>query len=356
MNEQTELSDITVFAADQDGYPCCRIPSLVIGEDGTMLAFCEGRQSRSDHAKNDIIVKRSQDGGRSWSPATAVASEGADSLNDPSVVVDRTNGNIIVHYARFAQGFHSDRAVPGYASPHASRNLVTVSADNGVSWSAPLDITEKIKRPDVRCAVVTCGVGIQLRRGPRAGRLIHAVYQFGGAVGREAYVCFSDDGGASWDRGELAPTPDGDPAAEPQVVELTDGRVMLNTRTQSKVRKVALSDDAGATFSTLADDPVLIEPACQGSILRYSDPLDGEPSRILFSNPASQIERANGTVRLSLDEGATWPAAGTLYAGSFAYSCLTVLPGGDIGCLFEADDYQRIAFARFSLDWLTSGS
>ena len=164
------------------------------------------------------------------------------------------------------------------------------------------------------------------------------------------------DNGASWDRGKLALTPDSDRAAEPQVVELVDGRLMLNARTLSKVRKVALSEDAGATFSPLVDDPALIEPACQGSILRYSDPLDGEPSRILFSNPASQTERANGTVRLSLDEGATWPVARTLYPGSFAYSCLTVLPDGTIGCLFEADDYQRIAFARFSLDWLTNSS
>jgi len=146
---------------------------------------------------------------------------------------------------------------------------------------------------------------------------------------------------------------DGDRAGEPQVVELADGRIMMNTRTRNKLRKVAVSEDGGETFSNFADDPVLIEPPCQGSILRYSDPLDGEPSRILFSNPASQTERANGTLRLSLDEGATWAASRQLYAGSFAYSCLTVLPDGEIGCLFEADDYQRIAFARFSLDWLT---
>ena len=353
MKEQMEFT--TAFEADRD-YPCCRIPSLITSSEGTLLAFCEGRQSRNDHAENDIVVKRSLDGGRSWSSATVVASEGIDSLNDPSVVVDRNTDNIVLHYARFAEGYHTDRAVPGYTDPHASRNLVTVSADDGVSWSAPLDITEKVKCPEVRAAVVTCGVGIQLRRGERTGRLVHAVYQFGGAVDREAYVCFSDDGGSSWDRGELALAEDGDRAAEPQVVELADGRVMMNTRTRNKLRKVALSEDAGATFGSFADDPVLIEPACQGSILRYSDPLDGEPSRILFSNPASQTERANGTVRLSLDEGTTWAASRQLYAGSFAYSCLAVLADGSIGCLFEADDYQRIAFARFSLDWLMGSS
>lgn len=353
MSEKMELT--TVFEADRD-YPCCRIPSLVTSSKGTLLAFCEGRQSRSDHAENDIVVKRSLDGGRSWSPVVVVASEGSDSLNDPSVVVERSSGNIVLHYARFVEGYHTDRAVPGYTDPHASRNYVTISADDGISWSAPLDITEKVKRPDVRAAVVTCGVGIQMRRGEHAGRLVHAVYQFGGAVDREAYVCFSDDGGSTWDRGELALAEDGDRAAEPQVVELADGRVMMNTRTRNKLRKVALSEDGGATFGNFADDPALIEPACQGSILRYSDPLDGEPSRILFSNPASQTERANGTVRMSLDEGATWAASRQLCVGSFAYSCLAVLPDGNIGCLFEADDYQRIALARFSLDWLAGDS
>lgn len=350
MSEQMEFTD--VFEAEKD-YPCCRIPSLVTSSKGTLLAFCEGRQSRSDHAENDIIVKRSADGGGSWSAASIVASEGKDSLNDPSVVVDRDSGNIVLHYTRFVEGYHTDRAVPGYTDPHASRNYVTISADDGISWSAPLDTTEKVKRPDVRAAVVTCGVGIQMRRGEHAGRLVHAVYQFGGTVAREAYVCFSDDGGATWERGGLVLAEDGDRAGEPQVVELADGRIMMNTRTRNKLRKVAVSEDGGETFSNFADDPVLIEPPCQGSILRYSDPLDGEPSRILFSNPASQTERANGTLRLSLDEGATWAASRQLYAGSFAYSCLTVLPDGEIGCLFEADDYQRIAFARFSLDWLT---
>jgi|APSaa5957512622_1039677.scaffolds.fasta_scaffold03826_8 sialidase-1 len=353
MSEQMEFT--SVFEAEKD-YPCCRIPSLVTSSEGTLLAFCEGRQSRSDHAENDIVVKRSLDGGDSWSAASIVASEGRDSLNDPSVVVERNSGNVVLHYTRFVEGYHTDRAVPGYTDPHASRNYVTISADDGVSWSAPLDVTEKVKRPDVVAAVVTCGVGIQMRRGERAGRLIHAVYQFGGTVDREAYVCFSDDGGSTWDRGGLALAEDGDRAGEPQVVELADGRVMMNTRTRNKLRKVALSEDAGATFGNFADDPVLIEPACQGSILRYSDPLDGEPSRILFSNPASQTERAHGTVRLSLDEGATWAASRQLCAGSFAYSCLAVLPDGNIGCLFEADDYRRIAFARFSLDWLTGDS
>ena len=54
---------------------------------------------------------------------------------------------------------------------------------------------------------------------------------------------------------------------------------------------------------------------------------------------------------MSLDKGKTWPVAKVLYAGG-AYSCLTILPGGDVGCLYEKDGYRQIVLARFPLDWL----
>lgn len=346
---------VTVFQSVDDGYPVCRIPALLTAADGTLLAFCEGRQQRSDHARNHIVLKRSVDGGRTWDAARAIASEGGDSLNDPSAVLDRRTGRVLLHYTRFAEGYHTDRAAPGYDDPRRARNYVLHSDDAGASWSEPLEITRQVKRPEVRCAVTTCGIGIQLRRSPCAGRLVHAVYQFGGQLARECYVIYSDDGGATWTQGAPAAAPGGEWAGEPQVVELADGRILLNARTRTGRRMVAVSGDGGATFSDLARDEALVDPACQASILRCGDPLDGAPSRILFSNAASETRRVNGTVRLSLDEGVTWPMGRTLYEGSFAYSCLTALADGACGCLFEADDYGRIVLARFSLDWLQEG-
>jgi len=347
------LELVTVFAARKDGFPVCRIPSLLAAADGTLLAFCEGRQDGGDHASNRIVLKRSHDGGRTWEPARVIAAAGADSLNDPSAALDRRTGRLVLHYARFAAGFHTDKAVPGYDHPRASANYVIVSDDAGASWSAPSEVTRQVKRPTVRCTVVTCGIGIQLRRGPHAGRLVHAAYQFGGRHEHEAYAVFSDDGGTTWRMGAVAAGTDW--AAEPQVVELADGRVMMNVRTRTGCRKVAFSADGGSTFTDLADDPALIEPGCQASIFRAGDPLDGQPSLLLFSNPASRTERVSGTVRLSLDEGATWPLARPLYRGGFAYSCLGMLPDGTLLCLFEADEYQRIVLARFAPAWLQAG-
>ena len=106
----------------------------------------------------------------------------------------------------------------------------------------------------------------------------------------------------------------------------------------------------------MREDPALIEPVCQGSVLRYTLAAEHGKNRLLFCNPASEKSRVNGTVRLSYDEGQTWPIAKPLVPDGFAYSCLTVLKDMTIGCLYETDNYRKIRFARFTLDWLTDGA
>jgi sialidase-1 len=119
-----------------------------------------------------------------------------------------------------------------------------------------------------------------------------------------------------------------------------------------KARQIATSDDGGASWSKPESDPTLIEPICQASIRRYRWPHGDKPGVILFSNPATARSRERMTVRASLDEGQTWPAEKVLCPGLSAYSCLCVLDDGSIGCLYERDDYKKIVFAKFSLDWL----
>ena len=141
---------------------------------------------------------------------------------------------------------------------------------------------------------------------------------------------------------------------EVQMVELTDGSVRLNSRqfAGAKVRKTAVSHDGGATWSPVEDVPELRDPSCMASVFRVEAP--GSRSVLLYSGPDS-MKRENGTVHLSRDDGRTWPAKKVLFPGSFAYSVLTQLPDGTVGCLFETDDANRIVFARFSLRWLTDG-
>ncbi len=343
-----------VFVPGDDGYPHIRIPAIVATGQGTLLAFAEGREA-GDHSENDIILKRSVDGGKTWGSVQVLHDAGSLTLNNPQPVVLPDSGRVLLIYQR---NKHGERTVlPGFEGEDVGYTFLIFSDDDGQTWSEPRDITRGVKRPaPVTSHASGPGVGIVLRRGDHRGRILMPFNQ-GPFDQWKVYAAYSDDSGKTWAYGETAPDDDTGLGNEVQMVELADGTVMLNTRTQggTKHRKIALSRDGGQTWSALRDDPTLIEPQCQGTILRYSDPLDGRKSRILFTNPASQSKRENGMLRLSYDEGKTWPIGKTVYPGGFAYSCLTVLPDGTIGLLFERDGYKAISFCRVTLDWLIDG-
>src|SRR5262249_27940917 len=149
-----------------------------------------------------------------------------------------------------------------------------------------------------------------------------------GSKARQAHVIYSDDKGKTWKLGGAV----GPHCNESQAVELADGRLMLNIRSYrgTNRRLVSLNNDGGQTWSKPVEDEALIEPVCQASIVR----LPGDAGGLLFSNPASK-KRERMTVRLSYNEGASWPVARVLHEGPAAYSCLAVLPGGGVGCLYE---------------------
>jgi sialidase-1 len=340
-----------------DGYPTYRIPSVLTTRRGTVLAVAEGRQGRGDHSENELVLRRSTDGGRTWGPLQRVAGDRPHVLVNPTLLEVSRSGRLWLMYQRFPHGFHEREVVPGYDGERICRSYLMHSDDDGRSWSEPRENTRSVKRPtEVTSVASGPGIGIELRHDAHRGRLVVPFNQ--GPWGAwKVYAVYSDDGGASWQFGETAPEASPGMGNEVQVVELTDGTLMLNVRSQggSRRRKVALSRDGGHTWSGLVDDPELVEPECQATVVRYSHPADGQRSRILFANPASPTQRVNGTVRLSYDEGRTWPVSRTVYPGSFAYSCLTVLEDGGIGLLYERDDYGGITFARFDLGWLTDG-
>jgi sialidase-1 len=229
--------------------------------------------------------------------------------------------------------------------------FVITSEDEGRTWSEPRNITRFAKQPTGWTGILTGpGIGIQKRHAPHTGRIVVPCAH--GPVGKwHCYSIHSDDNGDTWQMGGEVPDPLGN---ECQVVELTDGRLMINTRSYRKkgCRATTFSSDGGETWSGMQDEPALPEPICQGSILRYSDPLDGEPSRLLFSNPAHGSKRENGTIRLSLDDGKSWSRSSVLVPGYYGYSCLTRLADGRIGCLYETAGCGEIRFATFPLGWL----
>ena len=85
----------TIFAASEGGYDTYRIPAVIQTNDGTLLAFCEGRMNgRGDSGDIDLLVKRSEDQGETWSGHTVVWSDMRNTSGNPSPVVDRTTGVI----------------------------------------------------------------------------------------------------------------------------------------------------------------------------------------------------------------------------------------------------------------------
>ena len=344
---------IDVFKQGEDAYNTFRIPALWQTQSGVLLAFAEGRESKSDHAANDIVLKRSMDKGNSWGPLMVVAEQGDDCLNNPMIVQDRNSGKLILMYQKYPLGYHESRVGVGYDSDTICRSYIQYSEDDGVSWTAATEITRMVKRPTwVTSIAGGPGRGIQLSKGAYKDRIIMPFNQ-GPPPHWMVYAVYSDDGGLTWEYGEVAFEKDPGRGNEVQMVELSDGSVMLNSRSAGgkKLRKTAISVDGGVNWTGLKDDLNLVDPNCMGSIIGMSANWLDNPV-LVFSNPFYSTERKFGTLRVSLDDGKSWVVDKCIYNGSFAYSCLTEIGDSQIGVLFERDDYGAISFLKTDLGWL----
>ena len=349
-----------LFVAGTDGYHTYRIPSLIVSKRGTVLAFCEGRKnSASDTGDIDLLLKRSTDGGNTWNQTQVVWDDGGNTCGNPCPVVDEKSGTVFLLLTHNAGDLDETRI----SAKQGERTVwVSQSKDDGKTWSPPVNITASVKDPSWGWYATGPGVGIQIRHGPHKGRLlIPCDHTYDGSsaastrsIERGAHVLYSDDHGRTWALGGSA----GPKMNECQAVELADGKGTLLLSMRSYIgdnrRAQSISFDGGLTWTSPETQPQLVDSVCQASILRYDWPAGKRPGRILFSNPAS-TRRQNLTVRISYDDGKTWPVARALHADASAYSCLALLPDTSIACLYEcgvSNAYERITFARFSVKWL----
>lgn len=340
----------TVFQSGRDGYHTFRIPSILQTPQGSLLAICEGRKSsRSDSGNIDLVCRTSRDQGVHWSPIRLLYEEGGNAkitIGNPCPVIDAATSTIWLTFCR-----DNDRV------------FVMRSTDDGVSWSPPREITADVKKPGWGWYATGPGIGIQLTKGSRKGRLVIPCDHREKIDGKDvvfSHVFYSDDGGRSWKLGASVEKH----TDECQLVELSDGSLLINMRNywerdgnvteRGGMRAVATSRDGGESWSPLLFDKALIEPVCQASLIRIAAE-GGDQGALVFSNPASTKERNLLTVRMSRDDGSTWPVARVLHEGPAAYSCLVELAGGAIGCLYESGEknpYERIEFAKFQCAWL----
>ncbi len=375
------------YVTQKDLYYRFRIPGLIVAPDGTVLAFSEARRGdgsdpRTDeNAPIDMTMRRSTDQGRTWEPLVVIDSGfrpngGLVDFGDPTPVVDAITRTVFLFYGQWPD-IGPDAVKPGQSPDPADGNHVVwvrSSSDNGKTWSERKQVLYPDEPEETsdglywRQAEPGPGNGIQLEWQDgvewRRGRLVipakrSASSTPNGPVSVAPFVYYSDDHGATWEVGRTTAGPD---ANEDEVVELIDGRLLLDGRqNDGKFRRRHLSTDGG--FSWSADRPdKLALPRVDGSLIRYSAKHAGhDKDRILFSAPRGEggLNRNNITVWTSYDEGRKFINPVQLNSGFAAYSVLTRLADGTIGLLVEtasgeSERYGEITFYRFDLAELES--
>jgi len=351
-----------VFVGGQDDINTYRIPSVICTKNGTVLVFCEGRRDNSqDGSPTHLVLKRSllntdpmippqhsvtenrsRQRNMTWLPMQVlIQSKKGEAYMNPVPLIDYSDGTIFILLNKCSVWGDAENGGKG-----VTEVWLIKSSDEGATWTKPVNITY-----DVGKIALGPGIGIQLMD----GRLAVPVYDG---------IIYSDNHGKKWKAGNKTSAP----VNECQVVELNDGSLMLNTRSYPK-RIITISKDKGNSWGAPYKDSTLTDSklwgGCQASFIRYTRQGEGsDKNRLLFANPADSLYRFDITVRISYDEGKTWPVAKIIKKGTGAYSSLTILPDGSIGIVYETGNYNnditeynaRLSFARFNLEWLTDGN
>ena len=355
--------------AGDDGVKCYRIPGLATSKQGTLIAVYDIRYNGwSDlPARIDVGMSRSLGGGRTWEPMRTILTMGkpdepgamGNGVGDPAILVDRETGTLWVA----ALWSHGKRGVrgsqPGLSPDQTGQLILARSDDDGKTWSKPINITAQVKLPKWNLLLQGPGAGICLRD----GTLVFAAQYWDESAQRlpHSTLISSRDHGQTWQVGTGA-TPD---TTESQVVELTDGSLMLNMRDNrgrsgNGFRAVATTSDLGQTWRAHpTSGKALPEPVCMASLIRVRPASAAYPAGILaFSNPArGKPPRQEMTIKLSFDDGQTWPAANQLLLDALpgaGYSCLTVIDERALGIVYEGSQ-AHLVFQRISLTALGVG-
>ncbi|MEQ9459972.1 MAG: exo-alpha-sialidase [Phycisphaeraceae bacterium] len=358
------FENVEVYVSGTNGYNTFRIPAIVKATNGDLLAFAEGRKnSRSDTGDIDLVLRRSSDGGQTWSPIQIVANDGVNTVGNPAPVVDQNTGRVFLVTTRNLGQDSQTEIIDGTSD--GSRTVWIQHSDNhGLSWTTPTEITGQVKEADWRWYATTPGHGIQMAR-TQPGRLV-IPFNYAAPTDNGAGVIYSDDNGVNWNIGGIVEGPSVDSVrpSESTAVELTGGQLYLNSRNRTPEvlgRAEAYSFNGGLSWINIGEAEELIDPVVQGSVVRFSAIDQGAAqNRILFSNPNHPSRRWRMSVRSSFDETASWDDGKLIYRGGSAYSDLVAVDDDVAGLLYEngsrSNANERISFARFADDWLDDPS
>lgn len=353
--KKTQRIGVALRQHNQDNVDTYRIPGMVTTNKGSLITVYDNRYDGPVdlQADADVGMSRSTDGGTTWEPMKVIMDMGEyggkpqdqNGIGDPSILVDRTTGTIWVA-AVWAHGHPGKRnwyaSNPGMTPEETSQFVLVKSEDDGLTWSAPINITSQIKKPEWQLLLQGPGRGITLKDGTLVfpaqfadkNRMPHST------------IIYSKDAGLTWKIGTGA-RPN---TTEAQVVQLDDHSLMLNMRdNRGGSRAVAITKDLGQTWvEHISSRRALIEPVCMASLISLDHSEKGK--LLFFFNPNNDKHRKNMTLKTSFDQGVTWPSKNQLELYEdfcSGYSCMTVIDENHIGVLYEGN--KELYFEKINL-------
>lgn len=364
--DKSQRIGIALRQHQNDGVDTFRIPGLATTTKGTLIGVYDIRYNDAKDLQGDIDVglSRSTDGGQTWEPMKIIMDmdaygglpENQNGIGDPTVLVDR-NTNTIWVAALWLHGYPDERgwnaSEPGMTPEKTGQLMLVKSEDDGVSWSKPINITPQTKKSEWHLFFNGPGMGITMKDGTL---VFPAQYKDADMIPHSTLI-YSKDQGKTWTVATGAKSD----TTEAQVIELSDGSLMLNMRDNRNQanrkdslngRSVAITKDLGKTWTEHhTSRKALQESTCMASIISHEHHEKG--TLFFFSNPNTKEQRNHITIKTSFDEGNTWPLENQLelYAeNTSGYSCMTIIDDAHIGILYEGS--KELYFEKIALDEL----
>jgi sialidase-1 len=323
-------TNTVVFQGGTEGYHTYRIPSLLRMDSGVLLVFAEGRGQLADHGRNDIVLKRSQDNGTTWSKLQLVYSESTKTkqvtIGNPAPIAVRSQpGRIVLLACR------ENKAV-----------IQLTSNDDGQTFSPKVEVSNALYAHESWVATGPA-TGIELT----SGRLLVAADHYDPQHGSHAML--SDDGAKTWRLSEPIDGGDSGGGNECQAAQLPNGTLVMNMRTLLGWRQFSWSHSNGSRWTAPVRSPSF--PQIYGGGTTEGSTIALESGSLAFSTPLGPAGRANMTVFGSADGGMTWSLIHVVDPGPAAYSSLASEPGGGWAIAYESGttdpiNYDTIRFAR----------
>lgn len=346
---------VAVRQAGDYGIHTYRIPAFATTKNGTLVAAFDVRNTYSFDVQEDIDIgiSRSFDGGKTWGKNQIIIDmkqygnlpEAQNGLCDPSILVDEITGDLLV-VASWSHGFANNKVFgnkmikEGLEPEQTPQMLIVRSSDNGKTWSQPLNITKQVKQPKWNFTFQGPGKGITMNN----GTLVFPIQYINTNGLPNSAIMYSVDRGFTW-KTHNYPINN---TTESQVVQLADGRLMLNMRNNRKTgRLVYTTSDMGYTWvEHPSSEKTLIEPVCNAGLIRVNKEENTLGRDILFFvNPNSVEGRKNITIKASLDEGNTWPLEHQLQIDEetgWGYASLSMVDKSTLGVFYESSTAQLL--------------